>query len=102
MVSSKLVNIIVEISVEHVLATNPVTKESDNRGFYHHQNLDRARSDRLYWTPSRTQPAFGLCAHDDESASGKAFEKIVSLLLGPRERNVIGLLLDLAGRLWTR
>jgi hypothetical protein len=34
MVSKKLVDIIVEISVEDVLAKDPVSEESDNGGFY--------------------------------------------------------------------
>src|SRR5205807_6280208 len=57
--------------------------------FYQHQNLDGAWSDRLYWTPRRTQSATGLYAHDDnESTSSRAFEKIVPLLRGPGERNI--------------
>ena len=86
--SEQLVNIVVEVGVEHVFTEDPVGKECDDGGFYDHQNLDGAWSDWLYWTPRRTQSATGLYAHDEQSNSGRAFEKIVSLLRGPRERNV--------------
>ncbi len=88
--SEQLVDIVVEVGVEHVFTEDPVGKECDDGGFYQHQNLDGAWSDRLYWTPRRTQSATGLYAHDDnESTSSRAFEKIVSLLRGPGERNVM-------------
>src|SRR6266478_2811822 len=87
--SEQLVNIVVKVGVEHVFTKDPVSKECNNCSFENHQNLDRAWSDRLYWTPHRTQSATGLYAHDDnESTSVRAFEKIVPLLSGPRERNV--------------
>ena len=86
--SEQLVNIVVEVGVEHVFTEDPVGKECDDGGFYDHQNLDGAWSDWLYWTPRRTQSATGLYAHDEQSNSGRAFEKIVPLLWGPRERNV--------------
>ena len=86
--SEQLVNIVVEVGVEQVFAEDPVGKECDDGGFYDHQNLDGAWSDWLYWTPRRTQSAIGLYAHDEQSNPGRAFEKIVPLLRGPRERNV--------------
>ena len=84
----QLVDIVVEVGVEHVFTEDPVGKECDDGSFYQHQNLDGAWSDRLYWTPRRTQSAIGLYAHDEQSNPGRAFEKIVPLLRGPRERNV--------------
>src|SRR5207237_8809620 len=65
--SEQLVDIVVKVRVEHVFTEDPVGKECDDGGVYQHQNLDRARSDWLYWTPRRTQSAIGLYAHDDES-----------------------------------
>src|SRR5205809_7660415 len=88
--SEQLVNIVVEVGVEYVFTGDPVSKECDNCSFENHQNLDRAWGDRLHWTPRRTQSATGLYAHDDnESTSSRAFEKIVSLLRGHGERNVM-------------
>ena len=97
--SEQLVNIIVEVGVEQVFTEDPVGKERDNCSFENHQNLDRAWSDRLHWTPRRTQFATGLYAHDDnESTSSRAFEKIVPLLRGLGERNVTESAKIFAGR----
>src|SRR5207244_11414234 len=97
--SRPLVNIVVEVGIEHIFTGEPVSKECDNCSFENHQNLDRAWSNRLHWTPRRTQSATGLYAHDDnESTSSRAFEKIVPLLRGPGERNVPESALILAGR----
>ena len=96
--SEQLVNIVVEVGVEQVFAEDPVGKECDDGGFYDHQNLDGAWSDWLYWTPRRTQSATGPYAHDDESISDRAFEKIVPLLRGPGERNVPESALIFAGQ----
>jgi hypothetical protein len=62
----QLVDIIVEIGVEHVFTNNPIPEKPDNRGLDQHQDFDRAWSDRPYWTPRRTQSAIGLYAHDHE------------------------------------
>src|SRR6266705_569673 len=97
--SEQLVNIVVEVGVEHVFTGDPVSKECDNCSFKNHQSLDRAWSDRLHWTPRRTQSATGLYAHDDnESTSSRAFEKIVPLLRGPGERNFTEFTLIFVGR----
>ena len=96
--SEQLVNIVVEVGVEHVFTENPVGKECDDGRFYDHQNLDGAWSDWLYWTPRRTQSATGLYAHDEQSNSGRAFEKIVPLLWGPGERNVLESTMTFAAR----
>jgi hypothetical protein len=84
-----MVDIIVEIRIEDVLTGNPVCEESDEPGLDHHQNLDGAWSGGLYYAPRRTQSVIGLYAHDEESGSGRGFEKIVPLIGGPRERNVV-------------
>jgi hypothetical protein len=100
--SKQLVDIIVKIGVEHVFTSNPIPEKPDNRRLDQHQDFDGAWSDRLYWTPRRTQSAIGLYAHDDEYASRRGFEKIVPLLGCPRERNVMERSLTIAGRLQAR
>jgi len=97
--SEQLVNIVVEVGVELVFTDDPISKECDNCGFDQHQDFDRAWSDRLYWTPRRTQSAIGLYAHDDEYASRRGFEKIVPLIGGRRERNVMEYALAVVGRI---
>jgi hypothetical protein len=87
--SKQLVDIIVEIGVEHVFTNNPIPEKPDNRGLDQHQDFDRAWSDRLYWTSRRTQSPIGLYAHDDKLGLGTGFEKIVPLIGGPRERTVM-------------
>jgi hypothetical protein len=79
----------VEVGVEQVFTNDPVGKEPDDPRLDQHQDFDRAWSGRLYWTSRRTQSAIGLYAHNDEYASRRGFEKIVPLLGGPRERNVM-------------
>jgi hypothetical protein len=79
----------VKIGVEDVFTYDPVAEESDDPGLDHHQDLDGAWSGRLYCAPRRTQSAIGLYAHDDELGSTRAFEKIVPLIGGPRERNLV-------------
>jgi hypothetical protein len=79
----------VKVGVEDIFANDPVGEESDEPGLDHHKDLDRTWSGRLYCAPRRTQSAIGLYAHDEESSSGRAFEKIVPLIEGPRERDVV-------------
>jgi len=99
--SKQLVDVIMKVRVEDVFTNDPVRKEPDDPRLYHHQELDGAWSDRPYCAPRPTQSAIGLYA-DDVRGSGRAFEKIVSLLGVPGERNLMEYGLAVAGRLLAR